>query len=64
MGVGEPIRDLTRHRRKVEREVIFANKVFGPLIGPEFVGSVKAIQLDPQQILKLNDMLQSIRPGK
>lgn len=62
--VGEPISDFSRHRRKVEREVIFANRVFGPLIGPEFVGSVKAIQLSQDQISRLNGMLYGDRPGK
>lgn len=63
MNVGEPVVDLTKHRRKVEREVIFANRIFGPLLGPEFVGSVKAILLTPDQISQLNDMIRTLRPG-
>lgn len=64
VNVGELISDFSKHRRKVEREVIFANRVFGQLIGPEFVGSVKAVQLSQDQISLLNGMIHESRPGK
>ncbi|CAL8071798.1 unnamed protein product [Orchesella dallaii] len=62
VNVGEPVGDLKKHRRKVEREVIFASRVFGLLIGSEFVGSVKAVILSQEQISRLNDLLGNVRP--
>jgi hypothetical protein len=61
---GEIILDFDRHRKKMEREVTFANKFFVPLLGVEYVGLVHAVQLGKDQIQTLNTMLEKVRPGK
>lgn len=63
VNVGEEISDFTKHSKKVEREVLFANCIFGPLIGAEFVGLVKAVTLSQDHIARLNEMIHSTRPS-
>jgi len=56
--------DWIRQRKNLEREVVFANKVFGRLIGLEFIGTVQIVKLSLAQINDLNVCLKDIRPGK
>ncbi|XP_021966659.1 uncharacterized protein LOC110861830 [Folsomia candida] len=53
---------LHSQRRRVEREVAFANSVFIPLLGVEYVGHVQAVHLTPKTIQKLNTALLKLRP--
>ena len=53
----------TREKKKIEREVLFANHAFGPILGSEFVGSVDLVKLSPCKIKELNECLRSLRPG-
>lgn len=55
---------LHSQRRRVEREVAFANSVFIPLLGVEYVGHVQAVHLTPKTIQKLNTALLKLRPGE
>jgi len=53
-----------RQKKRIEREVVFANHAFGPIIGLEFVGSVRPVQLSSSVIQELNESISGIRPGK
>jgi hypothetical protein len=56
--------DWAREKRKIEREVLFVNHAFGPILGREFVGSVRLVKISSAKIKELNECLRSLRPGK
>jgi len=55
--------DWNRLKRKVMREVVFANNYLVPLLGLEYVGKVQAIQLKLEQVSILNHKLKKCRPS-